>query len=262
MPSPESQERAPPAKEASISITWLIVWILIVAAIVVAGRLTPFKPVQDFFGSFNWMTEHALKVAKHLFKSYGYLTVFLTPLLENTIFLGAIIPGTIILLLAGVSAHDGLISLWPAIPLAVAGAWIGDTISYGMGRFGSQRLGPESRIVVWSERMRGPLLEQSVWLVLLYHFAGYSRLVGPAASGFIRMPFGRWVVLDYAGSTLWVLAYMIGGYLLGVFGLSLDATDRNVNVIEVLLFVLAVLTVTVLLARANRRQREVRAGPA
>jgi membrane protein DedA with SNARE-associated domain len=256
MPPPENQERAPPAKEASISSTWLIVWILIVAAIVVAGRLTPYQPLQDFFHSFSWVTEHALRIAKRLFKSYGYLTVFLAPLLENTIFLGAIIPGTIILLLAGVSAHDGLISLWPAIPLAVAGAWIGDTISYGMGRFGSQRLGPESRIVVWSERMREPLLKQSVWLVLMYHFAGYSRLVGPAASGFIRMPFGRWVVLDYAGSTLWVLAYMIGGYLLGVFGLSLDATDRNVRVIEVLLFATAVLAVTAVLARANRRRGE------
>jgi membrane protein DedA with SNARE-associated domain len=254
MPSPDSQEHAPPAKEESISLTWVIAWILIVTAIVVAGRLTPFKPVQNVFDSFNWVTEHALKVAKHLFKSYGYLTVFLTPLLENTIFLGAIIPGTVILLLAGVSAHDGLISLWPAIPLAVAGAWIGDTISYGIGRFGWQRLGPESRIVVWSERMREPLLKQSVWLVLLYHFAGYSRLIGPAASGFIRMPLPRWMLLDYAGSTLWVLAYMVGGYLLGVFGVSLDATDRNVRVIEVLLFATAALAVTVLLARANRRQ--------
>jgi membrane protein DedA with SNARE-associated domain len=253
MPPSESHEPAPSAKE-SVSVTWLIVWILIVAAIVVAGRLTPFKPVQDFFGSFNWVTEHALRIATHLFKSYGYLTVFLTPLLENTIFLGAIIPGTVILLLAGVSAHDGLISIWPAIPLAVAGAWIGDTISYGIGRFGWQRLGPESRIVVWAERMREPLLEQSVWLVLLYHFAGYSRLIGPAASGFIRMPLSRWMLLDYAGSTLWVLAYMIGGYLLGVFGFSLDATDRNVRVIEVLLFATAALAVTVLLARANRRK--------
>jgi membrane protein DedA with SNARE-associated domain len=255
MSAPDSQDRAPSGKD-EVSLTWLITWILIVAAIVVIGRLTPFQPLQDFFGSFSWVTEHALKIAKRLFKSYGYLTVFLAPLLENTIFLGAIIPGTIILLLAGVSAHDGLIDLWPAIPLAIAGAWIGDTISYGIGRFGWQRLGPNSRVVQWSERMRGPLLEQSVWLVLMYHFAGYSRLVGPAASGFIRMPFGRWVVLDYAGSTLWVIVYMVGGYLLGVSGLSLDATEGNVRIVEVLLFALAVLAITALLMRANRRQRE------
>jgi len=255
MPAPESQEPAPSDKADSVSSTWLITWVLIVAAIVLAGRLTPYQPLQDFFHSLSWVTEHALSIAKRLFKSYGYLTVFLAPLLENTIFLGAIIPGTVIMLLAGVSAHDGLINLWPAIPLGVAGAWIGDTISYGMGRFGSKRLGPNSRVVQWAERMRGPLLEQSGWLVLMYHFAGYSRVVGPAASGFIRMPFGRWVLLDYAGSTLWVIAYMVGGYLLGVFGLSLDATESNVRVIEVLLFVLAVLAVTVLLTRANRRQR-------
>jgi membrane protein DedA with SNARE-associated domain len=254
MPPSEGEQQDPPAREESfINARWLVAWFVVFAAAMILARLLPFKPLHNFFDSFNWLTEHALKIAKHLFKSYGYLTVFLAPLLENTIFLGAIIPGTIILLLAGISAHDGLISIWPAIPLAVAGAWIGDTISYGIGRFGSRRLGPNSRIVQWSERMREPLLEQSVWLVLLYHFAGYSRLIGPAASGFIRMPLPRWMLLDYAGSTLWVLAYMIGGYLLGVFGVSLDATDRNVRVIEVLLFVTAAVSVALILMRAQRR---------
>ncbi|MDZ4277711.1 MAG: DedA family protein, partial [Dehalococcoidia bacterium] len=220
-----------------------LIWVAVFAAIILLGRLSPFQPVRDFFQSFGWLTEQALKLAKELFESYGYETVFLAPLLENTIFIGALIPGTLVMLLAGLSAHDGLIAFWAAIPLAIAGAIIGDTISYGMGRFGRHRLGPETRIVRWAEEMREPLLNHSVWLVLGYHFAGYSRLVGPAAAGFLRMPFSRWMVLDYAGVSLWVVVFLSAGYMLGVFGLSLDDSDRNVQVFEIILFAFFVIAI-------------------
>lgn len=249
-------EKQPSAKQQSRWDTGTLLWIAVIAAIIIVGRVTPFKPMQNFFGSFNWLTEQVLKLAKDLFESYGYLVVFLAPLLENTIFLGALIPGTIVMMLGGLGAHDGLIDLWPAIPLAIAGAWIGDSISYGIGRFWWQRLGPETRLARWSEQMREPLLEHSVWLVLSYHFFGYSRLIGPAASGFIRMPFRRWLLLDYTGSTLWVVVFMMLGYALGVFGLSLDATEGNVRVVEILLFVLAAIGVTVLVTRTNRRRQQ------
>ncbi len=239
-----------------------LIWVVVVAAIVMVGRLTPFKPVQNFFGVFGWLTEEALRITKALFESYGYLTVFLAPLLENTIFLGALIPGTLVMLLAGLSAEEGLIGLWPSIPLAVAGAWIGDTLSYGIGRFGWQRLGPESRLVRWSERMREPLIGQNSWLVLVYHFAGYSRLIGPAASGFMRMPFGRWVVLDYAGAALWVVVFMMGGYLLGVFGLSLDTSDKNVRIFEIILFAMFVVAIFTVMRQTDRRRREREVPPA
>src|ERR1700694_2689289 len=133
MPPTDSEEQKPPAAGEPFSRTWFVLWLLVFATAIVAARFVPFKPLHDVLNSFSWLTEKALKISKHLFESYGYLTVFLAPLLENTIFLGAIIPGTIIMLLAGVSAHDGLINLFPAIPLAIAGAWIGDTISYGAG---------------------------------------------------------------------------------------------------------------------------------
>ena len=230
------------------------VW-LVVAAIIVIGRLTPFKPVQEFFDNFSWLTRQALKITKELFESYGYLTVFLAPLLENTILLGALVPGLLVMMLAGLSAHDGLIDLWKAVPLAIAGAWIGDTISYGIGRFGWQRLGPESRLVKMGERMREPLLEHSIWLVLVYHFAGYSRLIGPAAAGFIRMPLRRWLLLDYAGAALWVSVYMVAGYMLGVFSLSLDASDRNVRIFEALLFALGATAVIALMIRGRRGEQ-------
>ncbi|MEX1253028.1 MAG: DedA family protein [Dehalococcoidia bacterium] len=233
-----------------------LVWVLAIAALVMVGRFTPFKPVQSFFGGFSWLTEQALSIAKDLFESYGYLTVFLAPLLENTLFIGAIIPGTLVMLLAGLSAEEGLIGLWPGIPLAILGAWIGDTISYGIGRFGWQRLGAESRLARWSERMRDPLINENAWVVVAYHFAGYSRLIGPAAAGFMRMPLRRWIVLDYIGAALWVVVFMMLGYLLGVFGLSLDTSDQNVRIFELILFAFFAIAVLTMMRQAQQRQRQ------
>jgi len=231
------------------------VWAVVVAAIILVGRLTPFKPVRDFFGGFGWLTEQAIRLTKEVFERYGELAVFLGPLLENTIFLGAFIPGTLLMLLAGVATQDGLLDLRLAIPLGIAGAIIGDTISYGIGRFGWQRLGPEARLVRWSEQMREPLLNHSIWLVLSYHFAGYSRLIGPAAAGFLRMPLLRWMLLDYLGVALWVCVFITSGYLLGVAGLSLDdSSERSVRMFEIIVFAFFAIGVFVVVRRASRER--------
>ena len=244
----ESSQRQSPFRGSTL------IWILIIMGVVVIGRVTPYAPVRDFFGSFSWLTEQAIRITKDLFESYGYLTVFLAPLLENTLFLGALIPGTLVILLAGLGAHDGLIPFWPAVLLGICGAIIGDTISYGMGRYGWRWLGPESRLVRWAEEMREPLLGHSVWLVLSYHFAGYSRLVGPAAAGFLRMPFARWMLLDYIGVSIWVFTYMTVGFLMGaIFNVSLDDSTRNVRIFEAILFVFFIIALVSVIRASKGR---------
>jgi membrane protein DedA with SNARE-associated domain len=246
------------AREAGGEASWQArdwIWVLVVVAIVFAGRFTPYKPVSNFFGGFSWLTEQALHLTHDLFESYGYLTVFLAPMLENTLFIGALIPGTIVMLVAGISASDGLVSIWIAIPLAVAGAIIGDTISYWMGRFGAGRLGPETRLVKFADQMREPLLNNSVWLVLSYHFAGYSRLIGPAAAGFLHMPFPRWMLLDYIGVSIWVCVFMIAGYFLGLAGLTLDDSDGSVRVFEIILFGFFALAIFGIMRNASKRRQ-------
>ena len=103
--------------------------VLVISAITLAGRLTPFAPAQDFFHMFGWFTGQALRIASELFERWGYPTVFLAPLLENTLFIGAIIPGTLGMLLAGRAVKDGKIWYWLASPRATAGAVIGDGVN-------------------------------------------------------------------------------------------------------------------------------------
>ena len=167
-----------------------------------------------------------------LFKEYGYAAVFIGTLSENTLFVGLVVPGSLVIILAGISAHDGTFSAPLALVVGVAGTIIGDTISYCLGRFGWARFGFLRRM---TEGVREPILSRGAAFVLTYHFAGYTRVVGPAAAGLLGMPFHKWAPADYGGAVLWVTTYIGIGYGLGIAGVTLDSTDEYFRYLEWLL---------------------------
>jgi len=211
------------------------------------------------------LTQEIAQLVEDLFESYGYWVVFFGAFLENTFFLGLLVPGVFVMLLAGLSVHEGTLSLPPTLALGIAGTAAGDTVSYVAGRLGWHRiltrLGGE-RFNRWSEALRQPVMRWSVLFVLFYHFAGYSRMIGPAAAGILRIPARRWLPLDYAGASLWVTTHVMEGYVLGRLGVTLDSTQANFRIFEWLLFAGFATWIVILVFSARRlfRQRAAIAG--
>ena len=188
-------------------------------------------PVEIFHG-YSSLLRWAADAAQSLFEKYGYWVVFFGTLSENTLLVGLIVPGALVVILAGLAAHDGTIS-WPeAVVLGIAGTIIGDTISYFMGRYGWSRFSHWKILRDLNEKAREPILRRGVLFVLVYHFAGYTRVIGPTTAGLLRMPYRTWAPADYGGAVLWVCAYFGVGYGLGVAGLTLDSTDRYFRYVE------------------------------
>jgi membrane protein DedA with SNARE-associated domain len=186
---------------------------------------------ETIFHSYGSLVRWVADSIYRLFDSYGYWVIFLGTMAENTLFVGLIIPGLFVVVLAGVAAESGAMSFPVATLLGIAGTIIGDTVSYFMGRFGWARLGGGS-LLDFAERVREPILRRGRLFVLIYHFAGYTRVVGPASAGLLRMPYRVWAPADYAGASLWVTTYMGIGYGLGMLGFSLDATDEWFRYLE------------------------------
>ncbi|HXH20690.1 MAG TPA: DedA family protein [Dehalococcoidia bacterium] len=184
------------------------------------------------FRAYSSLLEWAADSVRELFDDYGYWVVFLGTLFENTLLLGLLVPGVIIVLLAGITAQDGAMNPFYAAALGIAGTVIGDTISYLMGRLGWARFGNGDSLRTFSERVREPLLRRGVFFVLVYHFAGYTRVVGPAGAGLLRMPYRKWAPADHIGAVLWVSTFIGIGYLLGMAGIKLDSTDRYFRYVE------------------------------
>jgi membrane protein DedA with SNARE-associated domain len=230
-------------------------WIALGAALVLflLPRLSPFHGLNNYLNFAQRFTEWSLRKIEALFKDYGYWVVFLGVLLENSMFLGLLVPGAIILILAGLAAENGAINIWLVLGLGVTATIIGDTLSYGIGRLGWARVLERGALAGMVERVRGSMQSDHTWIILAYHFAGYSRVVGPAAAGLFRIPYRKWAPLDYAGGTLWVGAYTMFGVVLGLFGVEFGDTKRMVNLLELFFTALLVIAVLTTIYRSRRR---------
>ncbi len=184
------------------------------------------------FGAYSSLVETVAGWVRDLFERYGYWVVFLGTFCENTLFVGLIIPGVLVIILAGISAEEGLISFPVAVLLGIAGTVCGDTVSYLMGRYGWKRFGARSSFNDTMERIREPIIRRGPAYILLYHFLGYTRLLGPATAGVLHMPYRRWAPFDYAGASLWVTIHVSIGYALGLAGISFDSSDRYFRYVE------------------------------
>src|SRR3972149_1084599 len=109
---------------------------------------------MPLFGQF---AEQIAEITRNLFESYGYWVVFFGTLLENTLFRGLLVPGVLVIFLAGLEAEEGALALPLVLAVGVAGTVLGDTISYTLGRLFWRRLLRSERAARWAERLPEPL---------------------------------------------------------------------------------------------------------
>jgi len=150
-----------------------------------------------------------------LFEAYGLLTVFAGVLVEQ---LGAPIPALPFLLLAGAqSATDGLFAL-RAMLAATAASAIADTVWYCAGRrYGRSVLGLLCRVSISPgtcvQKSEASFSRRGVFTLLFAKFIpGVSALATPMA-GALRMPFSTFVLVNLAGSALWVGSGLAAGLI-------------------------------------------------
>jgi membrane protein DedA with SNARE-associated domain len=251
-----------PAQESAVADfikrNFNLLVLAMVFAVFILPHVTPFEGLNVFQRFGEWTLRHL----ERLFKDYGYWVVFFGVLLENSMFLGLLVPGAVILILGGLAAENGSINLYAVVALAIAATMIGDTLSYLVGRLGWTKTLERAGVDKMIERVREPMESNSTWIILAYHFAGYSRVIGPAAAGLFRMPFRKWAPLDYIGGMLWVLLFTTLGVVLGLAGVEFGDTKRMVRLLEFVFLALFVIAVTITIVRAQRGDGEPTRKPA
>lgn len=129
------------------------------------------------------------------------------------VFLGAVFDGDLVLLLAGVIAHMGLMNLWVAIGLASAGCFTGDFVCYVLGRARSDAI-RNSRVYL----KVGPTVERvanrvGAWQIVAARFMYGTRVATMLFWGAHRLPVARFVLINGLGCAMW-------GLILGLLGYS------------------------------------------
>ncbi|WP_033292993.1 DedA family protein [Amycolatopsis jejuensis] len=150
-----------------------------------------------------------------------YLLVGLVVMIES---LGIPLPGEIVLVSAALlaSSHSGLNPLWIGI-LASAGAIIGDSIGYLIGRKGGKRLfawagrkfpkhfGPQH--IASAERM---FHKRGVWAVFFGRFVAVLRILAGPLAGSLNMHYPRFLMANALGGIVWAGGTTALIYYLGV----------------------------------------------
>src|SRR5437899_11987260 len=161
-----------------------------------------------------------VEVILHLRGGAAYALVFLLPALESSAFIGFLFPGELAVLLGGVLAYQGRVSLPWVAAAAIAGAIVGDSVGYAVGaRWGEVlfRTGIVHRLVTPERRRKAEELprRRGATAVLIGRFTAVARVLVPGLSGMAGLKYRRFLFANAVGGILWGGGFTLLGYLAG-----------------------------------------------
>jgi undecaprenyl-diphosphatase len=182
--------------------------------------------------------------------------VFLLPAIEASLFVGAVVPGEIGVILGGVMANQHKLPLAAVLIAGISGAIIGDSISYLVGdKYGERGLSKlpdrliDERKINKSQQTIRKLGGRAVFVG---RFTAALRAFVPGLAGMSHMPYRKFVGWNVLGGALWASAFVILGYLAES---QYKRIERYANYIGLALLVAIVIFFIVRRQRAKRRAR-------
>jgi membrane-associated protein len=175
---------------------------------------------------------------------------------EDALFVGFVLPGETVAVLAGASAKLGHVSLAAVLAVVIVAAIVGDTVGYEIGRRAGDRVLRLRFLAERGERLdaaRSFLARRGGSAVLLGRWVAFFRAVMPALAGTARMPYARFLVWNALGGVAWGAAVVLIGYAAGASYARVEkSVGRDAGYVVAGLLVLALVVTLVRRRRAHR----------
>src|SRR5262245_29191636 len=158
-----------------------------------------------------------------------YLVVAALVFGETALFVGFVLPGEVAVVLGGVLASRGRVSLPLLIMVVVAAAIIGPLVGYEVGRRMGGRVVASRflrRVSGTVDQAASALNSRGAVAVLVGRFTAVLRAMMPALAGTARMPYRTFAVSNAVGGLIWGIGYCLLGYLAGS---AYEAVERRVG---------------------------------
>ena len=163
------------------------------------------------------MIENFVEELARMLGSWAYVVVGLMAFLETAFFVGLVAPGEFAMVLGGVLAGEGTISVYILIGVVWVCAFAGDSVSFLLGRKLGRgfilKHGPRFRIT----RKRLATVEEYFAqhggkTILVGRFIGIVRAMAPFIAGASEMPYRRFLPYDVVGTGLWGTTFVLLGF--------------------------------------------------
>lgn len=154
------------------------------------------------------------------------LVIFAVAFGDALAVVGVAIPSLPLLFGVGTLVGLGLMDPWYAVACAALGAFLGDGVSYLLGRVYGQRLKtawPFSRHPQWLQHGEAFFRRHGLKGIIIARYVGAVRAFVPVIAGILHMPASRYVAASALAAVSWAFLFMAPGWL---FGASLDLLAR------------------------------------
>jgi membrane protein DedA with SNARE-associated domain len=164
-----------------------------------------------------------IKLLGTFYDQYGYLSVFLGTLGENTALLGLLLPGNSLALLGAVYARLGSLNLGWVIVLASLGTVLGYHIDYVFGRlvlarvvarWSASKSGRRIRLAGRLRLARRLIAKHGGKTILMSHLIGQLRSFVALSAGMTGMRYRRFLGYELVAASVWNAAFCSLGYIL------------------------------------------------
>lgn len=199
------------------------------------AQLTTEEAMQDILNIIlhinTWLSDHQGPIV--------YIVTFLLIFCETGLFFTPFLPGDSLIFAVGALCASNAMILWLSIILFIIAGVSGDTSNYNIGRL----LGPR---IFRNENVRflnkNYLMKAHAFYekhgsntVILGHFFPIIRTFVPFVAGMGSMKYGKFLLSNVIGVSLWVALFFNLGYWIG----RNDWVQKNFGVVEILIIAIS-----------------------
>lgn len=178
--------------------------------------------------------------ALHTHPHWGFALTFFIAFIESLAVIGTIVPGSITMTAIGALVGARVMPASWVFLIAILGALCGDLLSYWFGRHYEQRIvkmWPFTTHPHWITAGESFFKKHGVKGVIIGRFFGPVRSFVPLVAGLMRMHPLYFFLAAIPSATLWAIAYLSPGILIGALSMELPASLAT-KFIVVMLFCL------------------------
>ncbi|MFM8392738.1 MAG: DedA family protein, partial [Acidobacteriota bacterium] len=195
----------------------------------------------------KYLIDFILHLDKHLVElvaQYGiwtYAILFLIIFCETGLVVTPFLPGDSLIFAVGALAAKEALNLYWVSGLMIVAAILGDTLNYWIG----YKIGPKifaSDKSRWLNRQHLDRTHQFYEkyggkTIIIARFMPIIRTFAPFVAGIGRMSYGRFIVYNIAGGILWIVLFIVAGYLFG----NIPIVKRNFTLVIFGIIIVSVL---------------------
>ncbi len=189
----------------------------------------------------------------HVHPEWAGLAVFLVAFAESVAVIGTIIPGSVMMTAVGGLAGLGIIPVWTTLLYAIAGAILGDNLSFYLGTLCKDSINhiwPLTHFPELLRKGRDFFNQHGGKSVFIGRFVGVVRAITPMIAGSMGFPVSRYLPICILSAILWAPLYLFPGFILGAASQSLPP-QTALRLISLVCIVLLILWLSVRLIRAT-----------